>query len=425
MGNANLQAPFTEGQLLGLQIVRSIVSIPSIIAATYIIQHVLRSPKRRQRTATRIILGMSTMDLMFACITTLSASIIPAEFSRVIVFASGTWKTCEAFGFLQHGAAISSAVYNGSLTLYYLLTIRYRWTDRQTHRIEGWLHVVPLLIGWGTSIPGLPLTLYNPGPVGCTIGEYPAGCGQRNNCKRGDDAALYRILFTFLIIWAVFAFLVVAMTMIYRTILSIERASEPSMGANFRMDSDSSPSQQQAMDLASSRRQRSKRNSLRQRFAMQALLYCVAFALSYLFGTINVINVEWGNGIAYIPILFLQVMLLPLQGVWNALIYIRPRYLRYRDKQRQLEGQEAYNASRFQSAIRAMSVAVEDEDEDEDAEYEATSVRSAKNANEVLVQSRTDSNTFGRELHSELTPPSTPGFGEKTAKNMGSITTLH
>jgi hypothetical protein len=48
-----------------IQLARLIASVPSIFGASYIIQHVLLSEKRRQRAFTRVLLVMSMMDLIF------------------------------------------------------------------------------------------------------------------------------------------------------------------------------------------------------------------------------------------------------------------------------------------------------------------------------------------------------------------------
>ena len=69
MGNANLTMPPTEAQLQALQVVPMVAALPSIAGATYIVQHVLRSHHRRKRTLTRLLLGMSSMDLIFAMVS--------------------------------------------------------------------------------------------------------------------------------------------------------------------------------------------------------------------------------------------------------------------------------------------------------------------------------------------------------------------
>jgi len=91
------------------------------------------------------------------------------------------------------------------------------------------------------------------------------------------------------------------------------------------------------------------------------------------------------GGTLYFPLLAITVIVNPLQGMFNALIYIRPRYLRYRKKQREeqngvspggrLSGSFSPNSSdkRWQNFVQAVGVKAMDEDEDEWEEQAATS----------------------------------------------------
>ena len=103
MGSAHLKGWPNEDQLFAMQVARIFVSIPSILGASYIVQHVLRSQKRRGRPVSRIIGCMSAHDLLLACVQSFSSSIVPRELRGWIALASGTWGTCQAFAFLQQG----------------------------------------------------------------------------------------------------------------------------------------------------------------------------------------------------------------------------------------------------------------------------------------------------------------------------------
>jgi hypothetical protein len=136
---------------LPIQLARMIASIPSILGASYIIQHVLCNDKRRKRAFTRVLLVMSMMDLVFALTSVFSSSMAPKQVKVPYhTLAIDTWTTCQVFGFLGRGANLSSVLYNASLSLYYVLTIRDGWTDWRIHHSKGepLLHVIPLLIGW-------------------------------------------------------------------------------------------------------------------------------------------------------------------------------------------------------------------------------------------------------------------------------------
>jgi hypothetical protein len=58
--------PFTENQLKTFVLLPKVTAAPSLLACAYIIQHVLRSKKRRGRVYDRILLLMSLNDFIFA-----------------------------------------------------------------------------------------------------------------------------------------------------------------------------------------------------------------------------------------------------------------------------------------------------------------------------------------------------------------------
>ena len=81
--------------------------------------------------------------------------------------AIGTTETCEAAAVLGHGGSLSTATYNGSLTLYYLFTIAFSWRLDKGKRVEPLLHLLPLATGWFTAIATLPMNLMNPNGWTC------------------------------------------------------------------------------------------------------------------------------------------------------------------------------------------------------------------------------------------------------------------
>lgn len=224
--------------------------------------------------------------------------------------AVGTVGTCTAAGFFGQGASIASPLYNGSLALFYLLTIRYGWKDEssQFSRIEPLMHGIPLVFGWGTAIAGLPLKLYNPIGWTCWIAEVPRGCDRDSSvpCERGDNSYIYRWAFFHAELWLTFFLVAAMMLSMYLSVRDIEQKSN-----QYRP-----PGEQR---VASKSR----------RVATQSFLYVLAYFVTWMFPTVTWLT-ELIQGKTYTPILFLQSFFVPLQGFFNAFIYIRPRYERYR-----------------------------------------------------------------------------------------------
>ena len=81
-------------------------------------------------------------------------------------------------------------------------------------------------------------------------------------------------------------------------------------------------------------RRQEQRFQLSRRVATQAILYQFSFFITWIFPMVQFV-VSFQTGDLYFPILVLTVIFTPLQGFGDALIYFRPRYLRYRQQQQQ------------------------------------------------------------------------------------------
>jgi hypothetical protein len=189
-----------------------------------------------------------------------------------------------------------------------------RSNDRIARRAEPFLHAIPILFAWGTAIAGLPLKLYNPADrIGffCYVAEYPTFCSLRDSCERGENARVY--LWAFLLIWVfiVFFYMAVCMLMIYRKVLSVEKARD------------------KWTDGAGLQRHRSKSSLVRK----QGIRYCVAFFFPWVFGISAIVIksqalVDLASASRYddaITALSLtNAIIWPLKGFFTFLAYIRP-----------------------------------------------------------------------------------------------------
>lgn len=209
--------------------------------------------------------------------------------------ALGNTQTCKLSGALGHGGQTASVLYTGSLCLYFFLVIRCGWHERRIKTVEPFFHAVPLTIGWGTAMAGVFLDLYHPFGWCCWI--VPHGD------MLGESAFVYRWLFYYMWLWMVLTFCAVAMYLIYSKLAETESSSrrlgQPSGGG-----------------LAS-------------KFATQALLYIGACLIATIFPMLQTLTHQL-TGQIFVPFLFLITIFFPLQGFFNAAIYTRPRYLKYR-----------------------------------------------------------------------------------------------
>ena len=194
--------------------------------------------------------------------------------------------TCTAAGFFGQGASIASALYNGSLALFYLLTVKYSWKDDafgaygggKFSKVEPAMHVIPLVFGWATAIAGLPLLLYNPIGWTCWIAEVPRGCDRNPDveCERGNNSYIDRWAFFHAELWATFIAITIMMLVMYKSVRDKERRTmrysvNNSMQASGRIREGEDGSG--GTGGRSKRRNSNSKATQARRVAMQALLY--------------------------------------------------------------------------------------------------------------------------------------------------------
>jgi len=261
------------------------------------------SDQRRRSIYHRLLLGLSLYDLTMSCAVLVGTWAIPAE-TPDIFMASGTQGTCFAQGFIiQMGIGVP--LYNASLALYYFFVINLGWNDSLMRKVEVWLHAVPNVIALLTSI------------AGAIILDTEGNRGLYHNsnlwCWTAPPAnPIYRIVFYYALVWAAMAIATFSMAVIYYRVLVTERhmAKDASNG-----------------DSTTSVR-RSKNKKASNKIASQAIFYIISFYLTFLFPSWTRIS-QMVKGYVEFPVLFLFTIFLPLQGLFNAMVYFRPRFLSY------------------------------------------------------------------------------------------------
>lgn len=313
----------------------------SIIGSGYILQYIIRRPEKRRTVFSRLILGLSTSDLVLS--TCFFLSTWPAPVGTPGAYgAAGTTQTCTAQGFFSQGAALCTPIYNGALALYYLLVIRFQWREDQLRKIEPLLHGVPIAFGLGTAVTGLVLDLYNYANWICWIAPLPWGCKDSarygtSDCERGDNAWVFQWAFLYGPVWFLIAFVALAMLLVYRTVLQAERKTKRW-------------TQQGSMNAK-------KRQSHSKKVANQGMLYVTVFLLTWLFATLTRI-LDLIKNRTYFPIVILMAFFLPCQGFFNALVYLRPRYLRYREQKNPDQNPVKYVIRSLSSNLRRSNTGV-------------------------------------------------------------------
>jgi hypothetical protein len=206
------------GHLL-LAIMPKIGATVSIPCSLFIISECISDHRRGRGTPIqRALLGMSFVDVLATTGWWLSNWAVPASTGNL---GLGNVASCNFQGFLLQ-LAIGAPLYNCSLALYYLLVIRYNWTNAQLVKIEKFVHAAILTFAIGTSIAGLPLTMYNRVGTVCWVVGSPPDCGNSITtfnaevpCDRGDHAWAFGVFLFYFPLWLCVFLTVIAMVMIY------------------------------------------------------------------------------------------------------------------------------------------------------------------------------------------------------------------
>lgn len=313
--------PLSHQQQLTLAITPKCTATLSIASSSFIIYEACCDMRRGKTNAIqRALVGMSIIDVLASFAWWLSTW---AEPVGSVPLATGNQVSCDFQGFLLQ-LAIGAPLYNCSLALYYLLVIKYNWSNEMLRRIEIWTHVTILSFSIGTSIALLPLQQYNPIGTVCWVIGSPPECGHSSyqssdiECDRGNNAYLYGLALFYGPLWMCVLACISSMAVIYcevrKTHRRLRRYSLPSG------DSDSPdrkhPEQKQQHSL---RRSAADTSSV----ATQAILYSLSFFVTWTPSTIWSVA-HWFN-VESFWLDFLSALCEPLQGFWNCLIFLRKR----------------------------------------------------------------------------------------------------
>jgi hypothetical protein len=308
---------FTESQKRALAIAPKIVAVIGMVGDLIIITEilVLDRPNKLKRTIHRILLVMSICDLIPTFGWFLSTWPIPKE-EDGLFYNAGNETTCVVQGFMNQWS-ISVPLLNMCLAIYYLLVIQYSWTEKQIRKkVEPLFYGLSLSVAIGTCSASVALDLFNNANIWCWIAPMPLDCNQSYNnngetdCIRGNNATLYQWVFYYVIVWFALLFVTVIMFKVYLSFRKLETANARYATA------------------MSSHGGRNKASRARQ-VGTQGICYVGAMYVTFFFPTVNR-AVQAFAGVTSFPLLFLAVISFPIQGFCNFLVYIRPRFIKYR-----------------------------------------------------------------------------------------------
>ena len=298
--------PSNDWQWLAFIWMKRCSAILSILGSSTVLYMILSDRKRKlSQSHNRLITAMSCIDILSSIAHAFATAPLPREYP-FSYGASGTRGTCNAQGFFAQ-LSMAAPTYNAMLSIYYVLVVKYQINRKSIARkIEPFMHAVAILYPLSTAIAGLSIGLFNSNGFTCYIHQYPFNCeGRGIDCTRGNDASKYRLYFVGVELVFIFIVNVICMIILIAFIQKRERARTKYI---FRGSSPSSHKSEQS------------KNATR-----QALLFIGAFVITYVWGFVSAAN-HAAKGSANFTVLILGGFFVPLQGFFNFIVYLRPRY---------------------------------------------------------------------------------------------------
>ena len=292
-----------------------------------------RTTTTRITTYHRLLVGLSITDVIASIGMLGSTWPIPVDsLSGKEYMSLGTITTCNIQGFLIQLGTVSTPIYNSFLSIYYLLLVKYNWKkhDPRFVTLERYIfHPIPWILGFGTSTTSLVLQQYNSANLWCWIAPTPYDCidslrshrtdgstSSTSTCIRGDNAWLYRLLFYFIWLWLSVLCVMGCTLGVLHTVMRQVR----------KLRSDGTTATTTTITTTTTENLRHIRN-----VAKQSVMYVGAFFLTALFPSlVRMLQAKWNCTTTYFPLSLMTATFMPLQGFWNFLIYIQPKYQSWR-----------------------------------------------------------------------------------------------
>ena len=312
---------FTDSQYRTVAIVPMVTGSFSILGSFAIVVIILRSKKGLSTTYHRLMFGMSCMDIIYSI--SFVGSTLPSPRGTPLVWkALGNTQTCTIQGLLFFMGSTGATMYNCILAIYYFLTITKNVrVQTMTKKIEPFFHGVPVVYLLGSSIVLLATQSFNTAGTICMIAPYPRNCNTDPNldCIRGKQADKF---FWYLNIYPIVLFFITVMYCMIRVYWSVwqqERRMQQ-YDTVYQIQRRSAGVNGLGTDTSS----RLRPESRNERVAMtQCFLYVMAFFMSWIPGGFYRVVLTFDKNIFSLWVI--TQFFSPLQGVFNFLVFIRPK----------------------------------------------------------------------------------------------------
>jgi len=292
---------FSKAQESILGIVSVLVAPLSAVGSALILWSIYKNRERTLRsTYHRLILGMSILDLCGSIsMILLGPWALPKE-SGFVMASAKNFHACEASAFFLT-LLLGGMWYSCFLSLNFVFLIKYEWKEKTLKCcLEPMAHMMAFLFPLISGIEGVVANMMNPVdilPGWCWFAEPSCHTKKDMECTRGDTSTSSSIAGTAIFIFCVIA---VCMILILRKVYTTEV---------------------RLREYGDHQRELAKTKET----GHQALLYIGSFFLTYFPVVLLEALYEFRHNYFYFFVAMLVKTLTPLQGFFNAFIYLRTR----------------------------------------------------------------------------------------------------
>ena len=295
----------TEGQSIALSICCRVSALMSIVGSSIVLHQILAPSRREAMLKTmynRMILTISTMDVIGSLALFMSTWPIPKDtiHDDWIWGNIGNQTTCNIQGYFIQSSVLSVAFCTTFLCIYFMLLIKYNWSERRLRKMELMMRGTICLVFISSIIP-LSTEAYNPTLVICWVQSYPIDCDTSDEyeCLRGDHVVFLRNLFASGPIYICILIITITMSLLYISV----REQEKSVSKYRR-----------------SQRSESSSSSRTRKVFIKAALFIGSFCFIWIPSLVGGALIKQRDVYNIFFPLWISIFV-PLQGLFNAFIY--------------------------------------------------------------------------------------------------------
>ena len=219
----------SHSQTIALTLSIKVSSLLSVAGSSFVIYQILAPHKREAMLRTlyhRIVLTISSMDIVRTLSVFLSTWPIPKDtlHDDWIWGNVGNQITCNIQGYFIQSSGLSCAISTTFLCIYFMLLIRYNWSERRLRKVEWMMRLTICLVFVGSLFP-LFYDSFNPTLLFCWINSYPISCdtSEEYECLRGENAIMFRLLLLSIPIVLCVTIVIVTMSLLYISVKKQDR----------------------------------------------------------------------------------------------------------------------------------------------------------------------------------------------------------